>query len=184
MENIQKNIGSNLRNIRKSRGYSLDSTAEITGVSKAMLGQIERGESNPTVTTLWKIAYGLKIPFSSLMYEEPSDILLVDLKSITPIVECNGNYRVYPIFPFDPRKKFEIYTVEIEPGCQHTSDKHIEGVEEHLTVMTEGILDMQIGEHKIQIHPGNSIRFLANTVHTYKNSTENLIKFQLVMYYP
>lgn len=46
MENIQKSIGENLRNIRKTRGYSLDAAAEITGVSKAMLGQIERG--NPT----------------------------------------------------------------------------------------------------------------------------------------
>ncbi|MFO1445485.1 helix-turn-helix transcriptional regulator [Bacillus sp. Bva_UNVM-123] len=184
MENIQKNIGSNLRNIRKSRGYSLDSTAEITGVSKAMLGQIERGESNPTVTTLWKIASGLKIPFSSLMYEEPSDILLVDLKTISPIVECNGNYRVYPIFPFDPRKKFEIYTVEIEPGCEHTSDKHNEGVEEHLTVMSTGTLEMQIGEQSILIHSKNSIRFLANKMHTYKNNGEKLLTFQLVMYYP
>ncbi len=184
MENIQKNIGTNLRNIRKSRGYSLDSTAEITGVSKAMLGQIERGESNPTVTTLWKIASGLKIPFSSLMYEEPSDIVLVDIQSIIPIVECDGQYRVYPIFPFDPRKKFEIYTVEIEPGCLHTSDKHNEGVEEHLTVMSEGILEVQIGEHPIYVHSGNSIRFLANTVHTYKNNSEHVIKFQIVMYYP
>ncbi|SIE94010.1 transcriptional regulator [Mycobacteroides abscessus subsp. abscessus] len=60
MDNIHKNIGENLRNIRRSRGLSLDMAAEATGVSKAMLGQIERGESNPTVTTLWKIASGLQ----------------------------------------------------------------------------------------------------------------------------
>lgn len=183
MENIQKNIGANLRNIRKTRGHSLDTTAEITGVSKAMLGQIERGESNPTVTTLWKIARGLQVSFSSLINEESSNIVFVDLKTISPILECNGNYRVYPVFPFDPRKKFEIFTVEIEPGCQHTSDKHNEGVEEYITVIT-GKLEIQIGEEKIQVNEGNSIRFLANKAHTYKNIGEKLIQAHTVMYYP
>lgn len=183
MENIQKNIGTNLRNIRKSRGYSLDSTAELTGVSKAMLGQIERGESNPTVTTLWKIASGLQVSFSSLIYEEPSDVLFIDIKSIAPVKECDGNYRVYPVFAFDPRKKFEVFIVEIEPGCHHISEKHNESVEEHLTVMS-GILEMKIGEQLIQIQPGNSIRFLANKVHEYKNISEELTKFQVIMYYP
>ncbi|MED3551485.1 XRE family transcriptional regulator [Cytobacillus praedii] len=183
MENIQKNIGVNLKNIRKTRGYSLDTAADITGVSKAMLGQIERGESNPTVTTLWKIATGLQVSFSSLISEKPSDVLQVDLQSISPIIESNGNYRVYPTFPFDPRKKFEIFIVEIEPGCQHTADKHNEGVEEYVTVMT-GKLDMHIGEQKIQIVQGNSLRFLANKAHTYKNSGSEIIRLQVVMYYP
>ncbi|MBS4188802.1 helix-turn-helix transcriptional regulator [Bacillus sp. FJAT-49705] len=183
MDNIQKNIGENLRNIRKTRGYSLDAASEITGVSKAMLGQIERGESNPTVTTLWKIASGLQVSFSSLIKEEPSDVLLVDLKSISPVMESNRDYRVYPIFPFDPRKKFEIYIVEIEPGCKHSSDKHTEGVEEFITVMT-GFLEVHIGNQQIQIQTGNSIRFLANKMHTYKNIGSDMVRCQVVMYYP
>lgn len=183
MENIQKNIGVNLRNIRKTRGYSLDSTAEITGVSKAMLGQIERGESNPTVTTLWKIASGLQVSFSSLINEESSNIIFVSLNTVSPILECNGNYRVYPVFPFDPRKKFEIFTVEIDPGYEHTSDKHNEGVEEYITVIS-GKLEIQIGGQQIQVDPGNSIRFLANKAHTYKNISAELTRYQAVMYYP
>lgn len=182
MENIQKSIGVNLRNIRKTRGYSLDSTAEITGVSKAMLGQIERGESNPTVTTLWKIASGLQVSFSSLINEESSNIVFVSLHTISPILECNGNYRVYPVFPFDPRKKFEIFTVEIEPGYEHTSDKHNGGVEEYITVIS-GKLELQIDGQQIQVDPGNSIRFLANKAHTYKNIGTDIVKYQVVMYY-
>ncbi|GLB58829.1 helix-turn-helix domain-containing protein [Cytobacillus sp. NCCP-133] len=183
MENIQKSIGENLRNIRKARGYSLDATAEMTGVSKAMLGQIERGESNPTVTTLWKIASGLQVSFSSLINEESSDVHFIELQTITPIMESKGNYKVYPVFPFDPRKKFEIFTVEVEPGCQHTSDKHNEGVEEYITVMS-GILEMEIGDQRITVRAGNSIKFLANKAHTYKNMGKELIRYQAVMYYP
>lgn len=183
MENIQKNIGENLRNIRKSRGYSLDQTGEITGVSKALLGQIERGESNPTVTTLWKIAKGLQVSFSSLINEEATDVVYVKLRNTIPIIENNGEYRVYSIFPFDPRKKFEIFTVEMELGCEHTSEKHNEGVEEYITVMT-GELEMIIGDESFKVETGNSIRFLANKTHTYRNTGHGKTTYQAVMYYP
>jgi len=148
-----------------------------------MLGQIERGESNPTVTTLWKIAIGLQVSFSSLIKEEPSDVLVVKQNNINPIIECEGNYRVYPIFPFDPRKKFEIFTVELEMGVEHTSDKHNEGVEEYVTV-TKGELEMMIGDEHFILTTGQSIRFLANKRHTYKNINQGLTTYQAVMYYP
>ena len=55
MDSISKDIGEKLKAIRKEMNLSLDTAAKLTGVSKAMLGQIERGESTPTVLTLWKI---------------------------------------------------------------------------------------------------------------------------------
>ena len=64
---ISKSIAQHLQSVRKGRGLSLDKTAKLTGVSKAMLGQIERGESSPTIATLWKIATGLECSFSSFL---------------------------------------------------------------------------------------------------------------------
>lgn len=55
-------VGQRLRDLRGEREWSLDRTAGVCGVSKAMLGQIERGESSPTITTLWKIASGFRVP--------------------------------------------------------------------------------------------------------------------------
>ena len=60
MGSMDLKIGEKLKSIRMARTLSLDDTAVLTGVSKPMLGQIERGQSVPTVTTLWKIATGLK----------------------------------------------------------------------------------------------------------------------------
>ena len=67
MDAMSSRISENLRQIRKEKKLSLDSMAEQTGVSKSMLGQIERGESSPTVATLWKIATGLHISFTALL---------------------------------------------------------------------------------------------------------------------
>ena len=60
-------IGANLRKIRNAAGLSLSKAADLTGVSKAMLGQIERGESSPTIATLWKIAKGFHLPLTALI---------------------------------------------------------------------------------------------------------------------
>jgi len=66
MENMQLILASNLRRIREERRLSLDKVSELTGVSKSMLGQIERGESNPTLQTVWKIANGLRVSLTDL----------------------------------------------------------------------------------------------------------------------
>ncbi len=60
MENLARFLSTTLKQLRQQRGWSLSRLAEATGVSKAMLGQIERNESSPTVATLWKIATGLE----------------------------------------------------------------------------------------------------------------------------
>ena len=60
MEAMRRNLGVQLKKIRKQRDLSLDDLAKLTDVSKAQLAQMEKGESNPTVSTIWKIADGLK----------------------------------------------------------------------------------------------------------------------------
>ncbi len=72
MENLHHYLGEALKQLRQANGWSLTLTAEKTGVSKAMLGQIERGESSPTIATLWKIATGFNVPFSFLFISCPS----------------------------------------------------------------------------------------------------------------
>lgn len=71
MDNLNVKISKALKLLRQERGWSLDATSLKTGVSKAMLGQIERGESSPTIATLWKIASGFETSFSSFI-EEPN----------------------------------------------------------------------------------------------------------------
>ena len=56
MSMLLQHIAGQLKKLRTEKGWSLDQTAKETGISKAMLGQIEREESNPTIQTLWKIA--------------------------------------------------------------------------------------------------------------------------------
>ena len=60
-------VGTNLKEIRRVQGHSLDTLAAASGVSRAMLGQIETGKSVPTITLLWKVAAALGVQVAQLI---------------------------------------------------------------------------------------------------------------------
>jgi transcriptional regulator with XRE-family HTH domain len=182
MKDLNLIIGNKLKDIRNKRNLSLEEVAKLTGVSKAMLGQIERGKSNPTVSTLWKIATGLKISFSLFIDENQEDLKLINQKDISPIIEDNDRMKLYPIFPFDANKGFEIFTIELEPACNHISTPHNEGVEEYI-IVTEGEIEIDINNKIFKLQKGNSIRFMANCPHSYKNINQGRSVFQNIILY-
>lgn len=98
MDQIDKNIASNLRRIRKSKNMSLDMLARKTGVSKSMLGQIERGESIPTISTVAKITNGIGISFEELLYLPTASVLVVDNDKLPVVRYKEGAYQVHSFF--------------------------------------------------------------------------------------
>ncbi|MBB6623547.1 helix-turn-helix domain-containing protein [Clostridium gasigenes] len=182
MKNLNLIIGNKLKSIRNERNLSLDEVAKLTGVSKAMLGQIERAQSNPTVSTLWKISTGLKVSFSFFVDENQDDLKVIYQNDISPIIEENNRMKLYPIFPFDSNKGFEIFTIELGPGCNHISTPHNDGVEEYI-IVTEGQIEITINDKKFILQKGNSIRFMANKPHSYKNINQDISVFQNIIFY-
>ncbi|NKF05621.1 helix-turn-helix domain-containing protein [Clostridium gasigenes] len=182
MKNLNLIIGNKLKSIRNERNLSLDEVAKLTGVSKAMLGQIERAQSNPTVSTLWKISTGLKVSFSFFVDENQDDLKVIYQNDINPIIEENNKMKLYPIFPFDSNKGFEIFTIELGPGCNHISTPHNDGVEEYI-IVTEGEIEITINDKKFILQKGNSIRFMANKPHSYKNINQDISVFQNIIFY-
>ena len=183
MEQIHIKVGKNLQKIRKNRGLSLDNVAELTGVSKAMIGQIERGDSNPTISILWKIVNGLRISFTSLMDNEPTNVSVITIDNVEPFLEDSDQYKVFPFFPFDPIKKFEIFHVEILPYTKHESEAHNEGVEEYIIVV-DGTLELTVDGSTYTARKGNAIHFTANYPHIYRNPTSEKTTYITIIYYP
>lgn len=100
--NIAQHLAATLKTLRQQRGWSLSRLAEETGVSKAMLGQIERNESSPTVATLWKIATGLNVPFSAFIVPDAS----AAPSAFDPQQQAMV---VTPVFPWDPKRALTIF---------------------------------------------------------------------------
>lgn len=184
MNNISKHISLILKSLRQERGWSLDVTAKETGVSKAMLGQIERQESSPTIATLWKIASGFQTSFSSFLEE-------IDLNQNEPIYrsgqtqnlsKTDNKIQVLPLFPYDDQLKCEIFVIKLLPSCVHLSSPHKPGVIEHV-IVTQGTMEILLNGTWQSLNKGEGIRFKANQPHGYRNMTCKNACFHNIIHY-
>ena len=71
MERLNQIIAENLKEIRKGKGLSLEQASALTSISKSMLSQLERGEVNPTISTVYKLSLGLKVPVTAFTLDKP-----------------------------------------------------------------------------------------------------------------
>jgi DNA-binding XRE family transcriptional regulator len=86
-------VGANLRRMRGKRGLSLERLAKASGVSRAMLCQIELSQSAPTINILWKIARALNVPFSALITDQtPSRTKVLTAGSAKVLRSSDGSF--------------------------------------------------------------------------------------------
>lgn len=182
MEQMSRNLAFQLKKIRQQRSFSLDDLAKLTNVSKAQLAQIEKGESNPTVSTIWKIAAGLRISFSSLLQPPMGHFMKFSSKDAPHVDEDDGRYRVYSIIPYNPDRGWELYKIEMEPGAKSRSDAHTEGVEETVTVI-QGQAVITAGDMFEQLVEGDTLVFSGHQEHEYRNTSDKLTILHLILQY-
>ncbi len=181
---MAEKISGTLRTLRSQRGWSLDAASQKTGVSKAMLGQIERGESNPTIATLWKIASGFDVSFSSFVEDlTPSDPNFIHRSShLKQMHPKDDKINVMPIFPFDENLGFEVFIIELLPGCEHLSPPHQRGVIEHVIPVT-GSIEVLVQEEWRQVNQHEGLRFDASLPHGYRNLSDQSVLFHDMIHY-
>lgn len=184
MKNIYQRISLTLKELRHEKGWSLDKTAEKTGVSKAMLGQIEREESSPTIATLWKIASGFDVSFSSFIEDIHSEFKKPVLRrgKTQQLHPSDKKIHVMPLFPFDEQLNFEIFIIELLPACEHLSLPHQDDVIEHV-VVTEGKMEVLVNGKWQALNKGEGLRFNANQPHGYRNLSSEIAIIHNIIHY-
>ena len=94
----------------------------------------------------------------------------------------DGKMRAYPLFIYDPVRSVETFYIEFDPGCRHSSDKHDDGVEEHIFVL-RGALRLVLGDRPVEVSEGQAIRFRANIPHAYQNVTGDRCEVYNTIFY-
>jgi transcriptional regulator with XRE-family HTH domain len=180
--NIQDNIAENLKEIRTKKQLTLDEASKLTGVSRSMLSSIEKGDVNPTISVLWKIANGYKVKFSSLMEDKKQQNRVIPADTIQPLTEGDGRYINYPIFPFDEKRLFETYRIRIDRGGHLEAQPHMPGTEEYITVFS-GKVRITAGDESFDLNEGDSLHFLADVPHSYRNTGTKTVWLSMILYY-
>lgn len=182
MDELQLVLAKNLKQIREERGLSLDKVASLTKVSKSMLGQIERGESNPTLGTVWKIASGLHVGFTELVKEDQEDHEIIRKDQVAFLEEDKGKSKIYPYFTYEDGRPYEVYTVEMEPLSYIQAESHPKGTTE-IIVVYQGEATVRVDEEEYTLKVGDATRFQADQVHVYHNTGKTKTILNVVIYY-
>lgn len=178
---IAERVGQALRTLRERRRLSLDQVAQLTGVSKPMLGQIERGVTNPSVLTLWKIAQGFGVSFSVFL-DDPLAPDLVRHEDQPLVTDDEGRYRVRTAWTRRPGDPVEWHVMDLEAASTHVAEPHADGVEEWVLVI-EGALTIWTGDGEHRLNAGDLLHFRADTAHTYANPSAHRARAHILITY-
>lgn len=176
-------VGRNLRRLRTQRGLSLERLAKASGVSRAMLGQIELGQSAPTINVIWKIARALGIPFSALISTTAqTGTRLMRSQQSKRLSSHDGRFVSRALFPFDEPRRVEFYELRLAAQATEAADAHPPGTMENL-VVTSGTVEIDRGDERHVLGAGDAILFEADVAHVYRNTGNTDAVMYLVMTY-
>jgi transcriptional regulator with XRE-family HTH domain len=167
---ITRNLGEQVRELRKRRNWTLQELATASGVSRSMLSQIERREANPTLAVAFRIASAFEIPLSQLVESAqlPPEIQVVRADERTYYFRSDKQCQIRTLSPLHLEKEVEFYELLLHPGGVLESAAHHEGTREFLTVQ-KGAVRVVTGERQCELRRGDSAHYPADEPHTIEN---------------
>jgi DNA-binding XRE family transcriptional regulator len=180
-QDILTRMAVRLKENRKARNLSLDALAELSGVSRSMVSQIERGESSPTVSTLWNLTQALKVDFAKLV-EDPAQSRGIEIMSAasTPTIGTLGEgCRIRILNSPDQTGQHEVYELEFQPDGLLESAPHGPKAKEQLMVIS-GVLEVISGDNTAVVCAGDTARYDANCHHAIRSHEGRATAFLIV----
>lgn len=176
-------VGRNLRRMRIQRGYSLARLGEASGVSRAMLGQIELGRSLPSIGVLWKIAQALEVRFAAFTARSTSEgTSVVRAAGARVLMSHDSSFSSRPLFPGDIHRRVEFYELRLAGGGIESAPGHAGGTIENL-VVSRGAVEIDVENRRYRLAAGDAIQFEADVPHAYRNPDAEEAVMYLVMVY-
>lgn len=161
---IHARLAASLKAARKNRNLSLDAVSKLSGVSRSMVSQIERGESSPTVATLWNLTQVLKVDFAGLVDGGTSGIEVIRAGR-SPVIDGLGTgCRIRILSPAATVGRSEIYELMFDAGGRLDSQPHALGCREILTVLDGGVT-VVAGPDEARLATGDTGRYAADRPH-------------------
>lgn len=178
-------IGGRLASHRVRRGMRVSALAREVGVSASLISQIERGQSRPSVSTLFALSEALAVPVDALFRdpggapgarapEEPAAVRRADRHLVRgdqrAAIGIEGGVRWERLTPTQ-LAELEFMELVYSPGAEsHPAQYRHPGME--MVVVLEGRLDIDVAPEHYELGPGDSVCFPSTTLHRYANPTD------------
>jgi quercetin dioxygenase-like cupin family protein len=177
-------IGARVRSERQARRWTLDRLADLAGVSRRMLVNVEQGATNPSVGTLLRISDALGLGLPSLV-EPPEQTPVKVTRSGQGAVLWTGEHggRGVLVAGSEPPDVLELWDWALGAGDAHASQAHSSGTCELLQVR-EGAILLQVADRSEVLHPGDAVGFPGDVPHSYANPGTEPARFSLAVFEP
>lgn len=163
-------LGKTIQRLRKAYNMSLGELSEQSGVAKSIISQIERNETNPTLSTVYRLSRALDTSIDEVLKADSGAVFLEhQAKSAVPILESqDGLCRLAIIGPLSLVDLTQWYDFQAKAGGVLESDPHPPGTVEHL-YMIKGEVEITVGEEVKVAKTGEAIRYRGDLPHKIRN---------------
>jgi transcriptional regulator with XRE-family HTH domain len=167
---LSSHLGDRVRTLRSQRGWSLEELATVSGVSRSMLSQIERNETNPTVVVALAISKALGVSLDELAHGpgQGSPLEVIHGSDSQYVYRSDESCRIRTLSPLSAQRELEFYEIELPPAGELRSAAHFTGTREFLTVR-EGTVEVESGEFAVKLPAGDSVAYPADVPHAIVN---------------
>ena len=177
---LNRAVAENIKRIRKSKKLSLERTA---AVSRSMLSQIERGEANPSVAILGKLAEALKVPAEILLENDDFISLLLSREPDNiPKRLDGGKVLLRPSMPYDGVTRQESFFLDLYISAHYRPELSVPGCVCHATVMS-GTVSLTAEDQEFQLMERDALRFAADRPYEFVNMTNSTARLLLAYQY-
>ena len=175
-------LGGRVRRLRRRRGLTLEELAGLSGVSRAMISKLERGEKNPTLVVAAKLAEGLGVTLSQVAgIEERREVVVVPRERRMVMRDPETGFERQLLSPNFVGRGVEFIRNEIPEGSTSGAfPPHREGVEEHI-VVERGSLRATVGGEEYLLREGDALYFEADLLRRFDNAGEGECSYYLVI---
>lgn len=180
---LNRAVAENLKRIRKSKKLSMERTAELAGVSRSMLGQIERGEANPSVAILGKLAGALKVPAEILLENDGFEsLLLVPELEHKPVRADGGKAVLRQSFSYDEYTRMESCFLDLYISARYAPPVSVPGCVCHATVLS-GTVTVEAEGQTVQLQERDALRFASDVPYHFENRFNAAARLLLMYQY-
>ena len=166
-------LGKTIQRLRKAYNMSLGDLSEQSGVAKSIISQIERNETNPTLSTVYRLSRALDTTIDEVLRTEGQPVFIEhQMKSGVPMLESqDGLCRLAIAGPLNLVEQVQWYDFRAKPSGILESDPHPQGTVEHL-YMLAGEIEVTSGDQTQRAKTGETLRFRGDLPHRIVNVGE------------
>jgi transcriptional regulator with XRE-family HTH domain len=179
-DELTAQLAAALRAARADQGLSVSALAELSGVSRAMIAKIERGDAQPTAALLGRLSASLGLTLSELFARTEGQTPRLARKADQTVwVDPETGYRRRSVSPAGG----PVQLVEVElpagAGVAYPADSY--ALATHHIWVLEGRLSFREGDVEHDLHAGDCLELGAPEPGTYRNTTERPCRYLVVL---